>query len=222
MAMTLAMFLAYVAMLRLSVLITGVDIVKQFYDIIDESFRIYSETAKGLGMTDEQLNQSLSNGLNPETLKESIRMTLPGMLAVASLMGSYFNYYFTGVIFKRLRIDIKRVKPIEEWYISTNLSFGLFFVTFISWLLNYFKVKNGEVVFSSIFTIFSFAFIINGFALIAWFLKTRGVSRRMRIIILVLLYFIGVSQIVFILGIADYAIDIRKINPTRRRIPPGE
>lgn len=218
-SMSLSMFVAYIAIIKFGALLTGVDVLKEFFTILSESMEMSKNMMKNFGLSQEQIDQSMAQALNPEV----IRMMLPGLLAITSLTGSFINYYFVGVIFKRLRISIKTISPLDEWYINSNLSFGLFFITIAAWLMVYFKVENGETVFNSVFIIFSYAFLINGFAVASWFLKTRGISKKARVLILIVVYFMGFSQILFYLGLIDYAFDFRKINPARRRkIPPGE
>lgn len=218
-SMSLSMFVAYIAMIRFGALLTGVDVLEEFFNMLAESMEMSKELMKSFGLSQEQINQSMAQAINPEV----IRMMLPGMLAVTSLTGSFINYYFVGVIFKKLKITIKTISPLDQWFINNNLSFGLFFITITAWLMVNFKVENAEIVFNSVFIIFSYAFLINGFAVAFWFLKVRGISKKVRVFILVMLYMMGFSQILFYLGLIDYAFDFRKINPARRRkIPPGE
>lgn len=218
-AMSLSMFIAYIAIIKFGALLTGIDVLKEFFTIMDESVKKSQDILRGFGLGEQQINESMNQILKPETIK----MMLPGLLAITALTGSFINYYFVGVIFKRLKVNINTIKPLDEWYINNNLSFGLFFITISAWLMAYFKVENAEIVFNSVFIIFSYAFLINGFAVASWFLKKKGMARKVRILILIMVYFMGLSQILFYLGLIDYAFDFRKINPARRRrIPPGE
>lgn len=215
-SMSLSMFTAYIVIIKFGTLLTGVDLIKDFFAVIEESKKILKE----FGFSDQQINQSALQALNPETLK----MMLPGILAMTALTGSFINYYFVGVIFKKLRININQVKPLDEWYINNNLSFGLFFITIAAWLMTYLNVRNSQIVFNSVYIIFSYAFIIDGFAVLAWFLKSRGFRPGIRIPILIGAYFMGLVPILFYVGLIDYAIDFRKLNPSRRgrRFPPEE
>jgi len=213
-SMALSMFVAYVVLIKLAAVITGVDIIKQ----MDEYFKKSRELMKGFGLTEEQIEKSLPQVFNADLIK----MILPGILAMASVAGSYMNYYFVGIIFKKLKISISTVKPMEDWFISNYFSYGLFSITIFSWLMLYLKIPNAETVFNSIFVIFSFVFMINGLALLSWFLKKRGISKKLRIMILVGVYLTGMVQLLYYAGLLDYALDFRRINPARRRIKPGE
>lgn len=218
-AMTVSMFIAYIVTIKLSTIIFGIDIMSESFKLLDESVAKSRELMLQMGVSPEQINQSATQGIN----SEMIRVILPGLIGIASLFGSYISYFFVGVIFRRLRIKIVELKPIEEWYIGNNLSYGLFFVTALTGLLAYLKVSNADVVFNSVYVVFSFVFQISGFAVIAWFLKGKGVSKKFIIIIIVVLLFMQISILAFYLGLVDYLVDFRKINPSRRRkIPPGE
>lgn len=218
-AMTVAMFIAYIVTIKLSSLVFGIDIMGDSFKILDESMARSKELMLKWGISEQQINQSASQAIDSNT----IRILLPGLLGVASLMGAYINYYFVGIIFRKLRIKINELKPIEEWYIGKNLSYGLFFVTIVTGLLAYFKVSNADVVFNSVFVIFSFIFQISGFAVVAWFLKGKGISKKVIILLIFVIIFMQLSNFVFYLGLIDYIMDFRKINPSRgKRIPPGE
>ena len=222
MAMALSMFLANILLFKAAALLTGVDLLRDSMKLYYESMDKSKEILKGLGVSEAQLGKSAQMTLSPELLNT----ILPGLLAVTALIGSYINYYFVGVIFRKLRIkvnEISMIKPIDEWYLNNNVAYGLFFITIISMGLMYLKVSYSEIVFPSVYFIFTFAFTINGLAVLAWFLKTRGISRKVRILIMVLVIFMNMGQILFFAGLIDFAIDFRKVNPLRgKRIRPGE
>ena len=220
MSMSLSMFVSYIIAIKLSNFIFGTDIIEEFFRLMQESTEAAKKVLKQAGYSEELINQSsIVKSLNPD----AIRMMLPGILALASLLGSYINYYFTGIIFKKLRMKIKEILPLERWYISSYLSYGFLFMLFTSWFMVYLKVNNAETVFSSVLMIFQFVFEIDGLAVASWFFKNRGMSSKLRIFLLIIIMFSPLSRILFLLGLFDYLIDIRKINPSRRgRIPPGE
>lgn len=219
-AMSLSMFISYITAIKLSSLIFGIDIMGQFFKLIEEMGDALKKGLRESGYSEEFINQSAAvAAFSPD----SVRMILPGALAIASLMGSYINYYFVSIVFRKLRIKINELQPLDRWYIGNNLSYGLFFMIIVSLLMMYLKINNAQIVFNSIFVIFDFVFEIDGLAVAAWYLKNRGITGKARILIMMIIILTPASRLAFFLGMADYVIDIRKINPYRRgRIPPGE
>lgn len=218
MAMTIAIFIIFILSIKVSTVITGVDILEFNFQVMEDSFKRSSEIMRSMGVSDEQINQAMQ-AFNIGILK----MLLPGILGISSLTIAFIIYYFAGAIFRRLGIRVNELKPMDQWYINNNLSFGLFFITVAAWFMTYLKVNNSDIVFNSVFVIFTFAFIVNGLALASWFLKSRGLPGKIRIPIIAFILLSAFSQILFYLGLIDYVLDFRRINPSRRRrIPPGE
>jgi len=217
-ATTIAIFTAFIISIKVSTLLTGVDIINLNFQMMEESFKRSAELMRSMGVSEQQIEQAMKT-FNIDI----IRLLLPGILGISSLVIAFIMYYFAVSVFKRLGISINELKPLDQWYINNNLSFGLFFITIVSWLMTYLKVNNSDIVFNSVFVIFTFAFVVNGMAFVSWFLKSRGLSGKIRIPILCFIFLSALSQILFYLGLIDYALDFRKINPYRRkRIPPGE
>ncbi|HBM82011.1 MAG: YybS family protein [Clostridiales bacterium] len=216
-SMAASMFISYIVTIKLSTLIFGIDVMKETYKMFDDGISGAREMLRGMQISEEQINVMIPKELNSSLL----RMVLPGMLAVTSILGSFLNYYVVGIIFKRLKIKIDTLKPFNEWYVSNSLSYGLFFSMLVSFILVYLKVNNADIVFNSIYIIFQFAFIIDGFAVVYWFLRSRRIGKILSIFIMVML--LSLSMVIFYLGIIDFILDFRKINPSRkRRIYPGE
>jgi uncharacterized protein YybS (DUF2232 family) len=217
--MALSMFIGNLINIELAKLLTGIDPINQFFTLLDESMKEALDMMKSLGVPQEQIDAVQGT----EGLSKMLRMVFPGILVMSSLLGSFINYYFVQVKFRKLKYSIAELKPMDQWYIGNNLSFGIFFMTIAAMAMTYFKVPNSDIVYSSIFVIFMFTFIVDGLAVISWFLKSKRVTKGLRILILVIIMFSGFAQILLFLGLADYILDFRKINPwRRRRIPPGD
>lgn len=218
-AMAISIFVAYIVIIKVGEVLTGVNALEDIYKIFNESITRSKDMLKSMGIPDEQINKSIPKDFNADYLK----VLFPGALALASVMGAFINYYFAGLIFRKLRMSINEMKPLDVWYINSNLSFGLFFITIVSWILMSLKVNNADVVFMTIFVIFQFVFTINGYALLYWFLKAKGIGKKLRVTLVVVAFLTGLTQLLFFAGLIDYALDFRKLNPMRnRRIPPGE
>lgn len=216
-AVAVSTFLSMVITLKLSALLFGVDILANINYILDEFLTASKKILVNAGIRESQLNEVIPNGAS-----EIISMVLPGSLAVSSLFGAYINYYIVEAVFRRLKLSINKLKPVDQWYISLNMSYGLFFITMVSGFLMLIKVENADIVFNSIYIIFNFAFTVDGLAVVSWFLKMKGVPRKAVVLILIVLIITNISALAFYLGLIDFLFDFRKINPSRRRIPPGE
>lgn len=216
-SMSIAMFLSYVLTFKFSEIITGKDILQEFLEIMKQAVTYSKDWALKYGGNQKNIEDVFNRYLDVELVK----MALPGAMIVASVFGSFLDYYIVQIIFRKLNLKINELKPIENWYISNSTSYGIFFLTIISLILLKSGVNNAEIISATVYSIFVFAFAVQGIALISWLLKRRGVPGKL-VILLDVLILIMFSQILFFIGILDYVMDFRKINPARRNKFPGE
>lgn len=215
---SVSLFLSLIIVLKLSGAIFGYDILSIFYRVIDNSVNIMRNILVDAGFAQDQINQLLPSDFGSGIMS----MLLPGILAVICMVGLYISSYITMLIMNRLDINIINVKPLDKWYLNNSLSLGVFFVTGVTWLLMLLEIPNAEAAFNSIYIIFNFIFIIQGFAVISWFLKKRNVPGKVVVFAIIVLTITGISIFVFYLGLIDYIMDFRKVNPSRRKAPPGD
>ncbi len=216
-SMSIAMFLSYVLTFKFSELITGKDILQEFLEIMKQAVNYSKSLALKHGGDQKAVEDTFSKLLNVDLVK----MALPGAMVVAAVFGSFIDYYIVQIIFRKLNLKINEIKPVEYWYISNSTSYGIFFLTIASLIMLSAGVNNAEIISATVYAIFVFAFAVQGIALISWLFKKRGVPGKL-VVVLDILILIMFSQILFFIGILDYIIDFRKINPSRGNKFPGE
>jgi uncharacterized protein YybS (DUF2232 family) len=209
--MTISAFITLSLAMKLFFLITGLDMIAQSSQIMAQNLENMKITYSSMGVPSETIDQ-FKTAIDPKMMK----MIMPASLFFGAFMLSLLMYTFARMIFKRFKYEISPIKAFSEWYVPIAAAFSVISLVLISYALSYFKVKNADTYLLNSVTLLKIVFTISGLALADFYLKKRDVSKALRILI----YFFAVlplNQILFFAGIIDYAIDFRKLDPTRRR-----
>jgi uncharacterized protein YybS (DUF2232 family) len=144
-------------------------------------------------------------------------MILPAGLLFAAFTASLLTYMFARLIFKRFGYEINKIKAFSEWYIPISVTFSILTLVLISYGLSYFKVRNSDVYLLNSVTLLRMVFTISGLALVDFYLKKKNVPKAIRVMVYIFLFTSALNQVLFFVGIVDYTLDIRKLDPSRRR-----
>lgn len=192
--------------------ILGQDLIGQFKLAIEQSLDMVKEMYSGMNVPQE----TIDNALKLFDVNLMIKM-IPGTLVLFSVFVSYITYITAGYLFKRFGYNLNKLRPFSEWYMPFEIAMGLILVTFLGYILKAKGIALGEGLFLNSATVFRLAFILIGLSSASFFLKKRGLAKGAIVAILVFAAISPISSIIEILGIFDYALDLRKLD-TKRRI----
>lgn len=209
--MSITYFICLIASFYILTIFMGIDLIGLFKDAMAQSVESARNMYTSMGMSKETLEKSI-NQLNINTML----MMIPGTIVLASATIAYITYSTAGYIFKRFGYNLNKVKPFSEWYMPFQVAMGLILFTFLGYILNAKGVNVGESLFVNSVTIFRLAFILVGMSSAAFFLKKRGMSKGMTVVILLFAAITPLSSILELLGIFDYALDIRRLDTNRK------
>ena len=161
-------------------------------------------------------------GLNPESTKATIEqfssaldlmvLVFPGLLLIVSLMDSFLTYQVTKAVLSRLGQKMKDFTPFWQWQLP-SYTVALFLLGKLFTMLEvYWPLGILNFIGLNLMVIFSVAFFIQGFSLLAYFLGRWNVSKILRIIIILLIFFNPiVTQLIFWAGMLDILFNFRHI-----------
>jgi Predicted membrane protein len=194
-----------------------VGLVNQNIKILNESLNMSKGLYSKMGVPSEQFAQ-LEKSFSIFTTDFILKL-MPAMLVIMSFGSAYFNYVITKSILKKLRYNIEDVKPFNEIYINTRIGTILVLFLIIGILLNKNKMAVGEYITNSSEIILQLIFVLDGLAVVYYYLKNKLNMTKMFIVLI--LIFTATSQLSIIymyLGFIDMIIDFRKLDPYRRLI----
>lgn len=183
--------------------------------IMKESFNLSKELYGKMGVSSEQFAQ-LEKSLeifNPDFILKLI----PAIVIVMSFFSAYVSYFFTSLILKKLRYNMRPVVPFSKIYINTRIGTLVGVILLIGLLLGKSKIQGSEYIVSSAGYLLQIMFVIDGASVAVHYLRNRfNMSKPVTTLILFFTVFSQISVIYVYIGLADMLFDFRKLDPYRR------
>lgn len=184
--------------------------------MLNESMDSVIKFYYNLGITADQIKpfQDTMKLLTPEFVLKLI----PSILILGGLVSAFLSYKITGMILKKLRLNMKEMKPLTEIYLNSRIGVAIVAFLLLGVVLSRYKVYGSGYILTTSQVIFQTALMIDGVSLLTFFLRRRfNISKP----IIVLIIFFTVLQQPFSLfyiyaGLADIVVDFRKLDPLRR------
>ena len=142
-----------------------------------------------------------------------ITNVFPAIMIVASVTTSYINYIVASKFAKRFSINVKQHEGIGYFTFPKNFMIAMAGLLLLSFLLNALNINVG-IIQLNLFTIIFMAMMLQGFAVLKFFVDKSGLGKFVRTIILVMIVLMSLnfSFIYVIIGLVDLTINLRKIN----------
>lgn len=217
---TAAYLISFVAMIFLMDAFLGINFVQQLKDIYTESFRMSREMLSNVpsGMNNEGVNEMIKtlDELGPMMVK-TISTIFPAILIVSSVATAYVNYIVAFKFAKRFSISIRQHEGIAYFSFPKTFMVAMAAMMLLSFLLGALNINAG-IIQANLFMILFAAMFLQGFGVAKFFISRSQMSMGFKRISLFLILFMafftnsGLAQVIAVVGLADLAIDIRKIN----------
>jgi len=194
-----------------------VGLINQNIKMLNESLNMSKDLYAKMGVPSEQFAQ-IEKAFSIFTTDFVLKL-IPAMIVIMSFSSAYFNYVITKSILRKLRYDVKDVKPFSDIYINTRIGTTVVLLLIIGILLNKNKIVIGEYITNSSEIILQLIFVLDGLAVVCYYLKNKfNMSKMFIVLILILTATSQISIIYMYLGFVDMIIDFRKLDPYRRLI----
>jgi uncharacterized protein YybS (DUF2232 family) len=205
--MAVAAFLSTMVIYKLFASITGVDIISQVINVLNKSYSESQSMYTKMGVSKEAFT----------TIISTLRTILPSVFILYSIVLAFVSYLLTQKILKRFKYNIPVISPISEWYIPSKVSFGIILIFGISFLLLKSGIQNGDSYFVNANILFNYTFTINALAFVVAFLKKKNIKKPFNWVVIIFCILPPISTYLFFLGVFDYILDYRKLDPSRKR-----
>lgn len=213
-ATSLGVFFTLAINLKLSNLIFGQDVIALFIDQMSKSVEIVANMYKNMGLPQDQIDILLKTIPSVESLK----LLLPYGIITGSAVIGFVIYSVSAIILRKFGYNLEKIKPFSKWYLPMELMVVMLIIILVTFGINSIDETNGQMYVVNIMQIFNLIVTINGLALIAFFLKKKGVNKLLSFIIFYFLISSPLGRVLYFLGLIDYVLDYRKLDPKRKRM----
>ena len=190
-------------MISLATLISGVSIIETVDQILGETVKI-TETM-GLG---EIISES---GVSMTDITDLFKMVIPSSLVLSGAIFAVFNYFISTIILKRLGMDTKQAKTFSEFSLPGNILFGTTFILVLTYFSGKLNIVDSEALFVNVLNVFTYVFLVQGVAVLFFFLEKRKLGKGIKILSVFLIFILGIILPVAMFGWLDSAFDFRKL-----------
>lgn len=202
-----ASLIAYVLLLFFSQALFQVNVVDLLMDSFRQSIDQVTALYSKMGMSEEQLGEARSM---MENMMNLVRTVLPVTFLLSAIGLAFVNYWLSRSILGRLGSKIPWFPPFRNWRFPWYLAWGYILglgLPLISSEGILFVVGTNLQIF------FTYVFMVQGLAVLWFFFDEYGVSRFLRVFILILIFLPRwpLSTLIVWTGVIDTWLDIRKL-----------
>jgi uncharacterized protein YybS (DUF2232 family) len=205
---SIASFVALMVSLGIGIYIMGIDPIGMFYSNFDSGLLEAAKFYREQGMDEETIKNMLAQ------FSEMLRMmkiVMPGAFLVSAPALALVNYQAARIVLKRMGDNYPGFPSFTHWdlpkwtIIPYGISLGLVTYYFKDPTNILYKIgANAQV-------ICSFIFILQGVAIIYWFIEKHQKPKWWKSIVIGLMFMVGfIAQVVLFLGLFDLIVDFRK------------
>lgn len=198
---------AFVAIFALIEQFTGISLLQ----IIEESFSLSAEMQGELSAilgADSTTAAADAQKLLSDMLY-LIKLIMPAFMMVFAMFYAMINVVMAHQILKRLRIEHTPLGRFEDFTYPKHLAYGSMGMLILSYVVGAMGLVDLELITTNFAFLFTNIFVIQGFAVIYFYMKGK-VGKATSIVIIVLLSVFGLMQYISFLGFFDVLMELRK------------
>jgi len=166
------------------------------------------QMAKATGLTDANRADRIAAY---ESLYSKGAQILPSVLLIASIIVSYIEGLILSHVIRINKVSVNPMPHLRELTLPKNTIMGWFVIFIASWIMKVMGAGSGDMILANVNTLFEFTFALQGMSLLLLVSHLKKVPKAIPIIVLVVLWLTSIGQsLMFITGILDLIIDLRK------------
>lgn len=148
---------------------------------------------------------------NLEIMKSTILTLIPSSLIFGSIGSACINYIVAGAILRRTGFKFQTLGKFGRFSLPKNIMMGLLVIITLSYGASRMNIVNGEALFLNVFYLFQIAFLLQGLAVIMFFMEKFGLPKVFKAMACIAFMILPTFSIMaVILGLADSVINIRR------------
>lgn len=191
--------------------LSGISFTQFLQEIVDE----FHQTANMLsGMSGGSASAQQVIELYKSVDINYIIMILPIVFIISIIIASFLNFIIARGILRRLGFKVKSLPPFSKWYLDNRIVAILIILFCLSFIMQSYNVAYSNSFVITMLCLLIFVFMIQSLAVVAYFLKNKLKLSNPIVVLVDFIIIISPLSLYFIaLGIADFIMDIRDIDP---------
>lgn len=210
---SVAFMVSSVVMILIMQAVLEINFIHSLVDMYNQSFDMMEKMMKNNNIFNNGVNNGTDSYLSDyrSMLTYLITNLFPALIIILSIIMSAINYFIVSKFAGRFSVEIRQPVSISYFSFPRTFIVAMAVLLLISYLLSFFNA-NVHVIQLNIFMISYIAMILQGFAVLKFFVIKLNISRVFKTIILLFAILNAyLVQILAVVGIADLILNFRKI-----------
>lgn len=204
-----AALISSIISIQLGAMISGVQTLSQVGQMFKETMDMSVQLYKSMGMEGEQLEQIQAN---LEATRQLAMVLIPSAILFSSTFLSYINYVLTISVLKRLGYKVEGLPPLTHFRLPKSILMGTFLIIGLTMAIKYLEIVNYQTLVLNVFVIFQLIYLIQGLAVVSYFMIALRLGRFPRILIFLFLFFNQTGLFLLaMIGFTDSFVNFRKL-----------
>lgn len=210
-----AYMISFVVFILLLNSVMGINFIEQITEMYDQSFEMTKDLFANVpdNLRTEQMEEAVKSIEQTAPLMNYIVTNVfPAIMIVASVTTSYINYLVAGKFARRFKISVRQHEGISYFSFPKSFMIAMAGLLLLSFLLNTIKI-NVSVIQLNLFMIVFMAMLLQGFAVLKFFVDKSGLGKFIRTLMIIMIVFMSMNFSIFyaLLGLIDLTVNLRKI-----------
>lgn len=206
---TLFFLIPLLITLLFGIKIGNVDVITEIDTVFTEYISIQTEVLKEIGSTNENI---LEKAKQWEEDYKTFKMVIPSLIIVFSTFITYVNYFFTGIVLRQMEYGLIKRPRLSRFKLPKDAILGIGVMILTGFILKWINFQNNQALLLNILFLSSVMFMIQGLAVLDFFLKKIGIKLIFRVILIVLnMIVLPIGSIIIFVGLLDSVFNIRKL-----------
>lgn len=205
---TISFLLPLITMLILGMKIADIDLISEMDAIFTEYMLIQTDALKEIGLTNHKIIEVVND---LESRYNELVMLIPSLITIFSIFIAYINYFFTGIILRKMGYESIKKPSFSRFKLPKDFLLGVGVMLLTAFIFNWLDFQYGQSLLFNIIFLIGSVFIIQGLAVLDFFLIKINIKLVFRIILIALnMIFLPMGSIIIFVGLLDSVFDIRK------------
>lgn len=206
---TIVFLVPLITTLILGMKIADIDLITEMNTAFTEYISVQTGVLKEVGLESDKILDVVNN---VESLYSEFLMIIPSLIIVFSIFITYINYFFTGVILRKMKYGLIRRPSLSRFQLPRNIILGTGIMLATSYLFKQFNFQNSEALLLNILFLILTMFMIQGLAVLDFVLKRMKINLVFRVILIVIFALIlPMGSVIIFIGLLDSVFDMRKL-----------
>lgn len=200
---TVATSISFFVIFMIIVFLSGISAIEMIDYMTDEITVILKDAGIESVLTER--------GVELAKIAVIFKMLIPSSIIIFATIFSIINYFISSVIMQRIGMDISKIKRFSHFSLPNNIMIGTTVILILSYIVGKLNIVNSQVLFINIFYIFVYVFMVQGLAVLVFYMESVKMNIYLKIITIILVFVFQLIIVIAILGWFDSIFDFRKL-----------